>query len=81
MLILECTLVLAATAVLLVARTPQALRHVAAALVARAEALEAYREAMASGVSYWRTRLEAGAPGQPRLAAEFEMIRARLEGR
>lgn len=62
MIAIESVAVLALAGVLAIGSSPKALRHLAAALIAHAEALESYRRARIEGLHEWRSRLDLGLP-------------------
>lgn len=58
----EAIAILALAGVLAIGSSPRALKHLAAALIAHAEALESYRRARIGGLHEWRSRLDLGLP-------------------
>lgn len=77
MAILTSIAILGAAALLALALIPTALRHLAAHIIAQAEAVEAYRRAHIEARHEWRARL--GLPKSPDWAVDE--MRTRLGGR
>lgn len=71
--IIDVIAILGAVASCAVALSPKALRYTGAALLARADALETYREVHAESMHEWRGRL--GLNDSPTMAALVERLK------